>query len=374
MKKYTAQILIALVALAAYFSADRLNAPIRVLPVTYSVKPKISVNMDMLESASIIITGDRHGKRFSKYIRDLKKQIVPESIRNFKIINIAENNEGIHRTFRKIKQIKKLPKIVVYMGGSQEIYEKKFRLSDRRAIYDNFGVFTNTFKVSMILIFPYLSKFLYHPTKFYILPEEPVQDERKYNGIQAQVRNELSFKFFQLEFQEMVKYINEKGSSLIVITPPIKRDTQPHIVCDNAKTEDIELFQNKMQNLIELNKYIEAIPLLEELAEKTVANSRSYYLLGKALFMAGKIKDARDAFEKGHSFDCDPINGHIAYNIIIRGIYKQNRNFKLFDFDRQLNNLFGREAVFYSDLYPQDLYYQKLVHQVSKYSKSILNL
>lgn len=361
-------------AFGAYFSADRLNAPIRILPVTYQVEPKISVSKEMIETATILITGDRHAKKLGKFRKKMKSLIVPENIRNFKIIDISEENEGIHRTFRKLKQLKKLPKIVIYMGGTQELYEKKFRLSDRRAIYNNFGVYTNTFKISVILIFPFLSKILYQPTKFYILPPEPIQDERKYTGLQSQVRNELSFKFFQLEFQEMVKFINERGSSLIVITPPIKTDTQPHEICDNAKTEAIELFQNKMQNMIELNKYIEAIPKLKELAKNTVANSRSYHLLGKALYKAGRLKDAKDAFLKSHSFDCNPINGHIAYNAIIRGVYKQSQNFKLYDFDQRMSNLFGQDAVFYSDLYPQEIYYIQIIEEISKYSKNILNL
>ena len=66
----------------------------------------------------------------------------------------------------------------------------------------------------------------------------------------------------------MVKFINENDSSLIVITTPLKLDNKPNLVCDNTKTENVEIFQNKMENLIELNKYFEAIPLLEELAQK----------------------------------------------------------------------------------------------------------
>lgn len=374
MKKLLPQILIALVALGGYLAADRLNAPIRVLPVTYRVDPKISVNMEMLQKASVLFAGDHHAKRLNKYRDQFRDLIVPANVKNFKIINIAGENEGIHRTFRKLKKIEKLPKVIVYMGGTREFYEKKFRLKDRSEIYNNFSVYTNTLKVSLILIFPYLSKFLYQPTKFYVLPDEPIKDEQLYNGIQAQVRSELSFKFFQLEFTEMVKYINEKGSSLIVITPPLKRDIKPHVICDNSKSEEIELFQNKMENLIELNKYIEAIPLLKELTQKTVANSRSYYLYGQALMKAGKIREALTAFTKSHSFDCDPQNGHIAFNAIIQGTYQQNQNFKLFDFDRKLTNLFGKESVFFSDIYPQDIFYQNLITDVAKYTKNILNL
>jgi tetratricopeptide (TPR) repeat protein len=374
LKKLLPQILIALVALGGYLAADRLNAPIRILPVTYEVNPKISTNLDMVQRASVLFIGDHHAKRLNKYRSQFKNIIVPANVQNLRIINIAEENEGIHRTFRKLKKFNRLPKVIVYMGGTREFYEKKFRLKDRRAIYNNFSVYTNTLKVSAILLFPYLSKFLYQPTKYYVLPEEPIEDEQLYNGLQSQVRSELAFKFFQLEFGEMVKYINEKGSSLIVITAPLKRDTKPNLVCDNTKSEQIDLFQNKMENLIELNKYIEAIPLLKELTEKTVANSRSFYLYGQALMKAGKIKEAKTAFSKSHSFDCNPVNGHLAFNSIIQATYNQNNNFKLFNFDQQLNNQFGKDAVFYSDIYPQDIYYQNLVDDLAKYTKNILNL
>ena len=89
---------------------------------------------------------------------------------------------------------------------------------------------------------------------------------------------------------------------------------------------------------------------------------------------AGKINEALIAFRKSHSFDCNPINGHIAFNSIIRGTYEKNQNFKLFDFDQDLEKLFGRELVFYSDIYPQDVYYHKMITEMAKYTKNILNL
>lgn len=374
MKNNLPAILIVIVALGAYFAADRLNAPVHVLPVTYSVKPKLVQAKEMVEKASILVIGDRHAKKLEKFKEQLEKQVVSRSIQNFKIINIADEGDGLHRTFRKIKSLKNLPKIVIYMGGSEEFFEKRYRLRDRKKIYENFKVYKNTIKITAIMLAPYLSKFLYTPTKFYVLPDVPIRDEQIYTGIESQVRLELGIKFFQLEFQEMVKYINEKGSSLVVLTVPLKRDTKPFKICDNANTEEIEMFQNKMENNLDLNKHIESIPLLEELAAKTVANSRSYYLLGRAYMAAGKFKEANMAYTKSHAFDCDPQNGHIAFNEMIRKIYKQNQSFKLIDFDKQLNNYFGKESVFYSDIYPQDIQYEKIIDQLARYSKETLNL
>ena len=106
LKKLLPQISILLVALGGYLAADRLNAPKRVLPVTYSVTPKIKTNKDVIQSASILFVGDHHAKRLYKYNDKFRKIVVPSNVKNLKIINIATENEGIHRTFRKIKSLK----------------------------------------------------------------------------------------------------------------------------------------------------------------------------------------------------------------------------------------------------------------------------
>ena len=373
LKKLIFLLLLLLSAKLGLFLADRLGTPVSVLPVTYNFAPSPQKIPDTTE-ASVLIIGDHHADRLHNYEDELLSEVGTFSLEHFKIVGLGQKNDGLHRTVHQLRNLKKIPKVIVYMGGGSEFYEKKFSIKDYYRILENIKISNHELKRSLMDIFPFLSKIFYEPTRFYRLGATPLKDLHPYSGNHAQLRIELGLFLYKVEFQELINIIGQHNSTLIAITTPLKRDIPPLQVCENTTTEDIEIFQDKMRHKLDLNKAKEVILPLEKLTETTLANARSYFLLGKAHESLGNRKKSLKSYTKSRAFDCGPSLGHPGFNEIIRQESQKSDRVILLDFDEILHRRFQRDALFETDIYPHDIHYSRFIEKLAKTIKEIYHL
>jgi hypothetical protein len=348
--------------------------PTMVYPTPYLFKNTFYPDAERAADAKILFIGDRMGTRLNNHIPIFKKEVSKGLNGPLDIFNWSEKNEGLHRSLDKLKHLKKLPKIVIYHGTSEEFSEKKFNLRDTKKFFANFKTFEDKKKLSLMTILPLLSKVLYKKLKYVPLTNDikPLKMQ-KINSFQRQKMMEISYKLFQIELLELINLTQNNGTQLIVLTAPINLDQRPKGVCQKATSGPIEKEQVKIEKLLDSEDSKMALRRAIDLTKKTISNSLSYYLLGQAHKNKGHYQKAKIALELASAYDCSFWRSNAIFNNIIRKITIK-QNVILIDFDNMVNESFGTDAQFIGPLYPQSVYYKKLMSELVKNARKILNI
>lgn len=380
VKKILFLILIAVIGLSAYLYWKILPKRIIITPYPYSFSEKYTKKFnqtqnDQLKKAKnsqILIVGDQLGKTLDPHIPYFQN-LFKESLKNPpSIFNWSEQNEGLHRTLFKLKNLEKIPPIVIYFGGSSELQEKIFNVNDKLKIEYNFKVFDDEMKISSIITFPYLSKFFYKDITYFDLEES--KEYKSYESSNFKFyEKELSFFLYKYEIKELIDLVKSHNSQLIFITTPLNLDIEPKEVCVHSSSEAIVELQQEIENDIKEGAFKSALPKAVELAEVTTSNARSYFLLGKSAQGAGDYKLARENLLKATVFDCQNWRGNAVYNSIIRSASKKYQ-LQMIDFEQLMSSNISSDALFFDELIPQNIFYQTMTQELGDILKNILKL
>ena len=179
----------------------------------------------------------------SKISSNLSKQI--------KIISLAQKGEGLHRTLMKIKSLKRLPLVTIYLGGSEEAYEQRFKSRDIKTISKNFSLYEDDRIKTLLMVFPALARFIYTPVSYKRLIQDIIPDANEYSDYFIQKRNMIQFKLYKQELNELFSYIKEHGSYLYALTQPINYSASPKKSCSNSLDE---ITKERFDEVIDLVK------------------------------------------------------------------------------------------------------------------------
>jgi hypothetical protein len=332
---------------------------IMIRPYPYSVSDTNVSGLESAAKADVLILGDRMGKALEK-----ESQILEQSTK-LKLYNWSTNHEGIHRTLSKLKLLKKFPPIIVFHGASEELYEKKFHISDDEKIKKNFTVYENDKLISLIITFPILSKYYYKRLHYIDLNSKIIENIEIYSPKERLIQKQISFQLFNQEIKDLIELVKTNRSKLIFITTPINSLIAPKETCANSVTQNIQDAQSEIEKLLSLGQSKEAYADAVKLSAITTANANSFYLLGKAARSTGDLQVARIAFQKASVFDCRNWRGNAVYNAIILKEAKKN-NLSVIDFDLEINSNEAIDSVFFDEIYPQNIYYQTLAKELSE--------
>ena len=380
LKKLLIYLLIGVVGLSAYLYWDYSQKRTVITPYPYSFLNSFDKKFELdhalsirqAENAKILIVGDRMGKSLDTYLPGLQQEFGASFKTPPTIFNWSSDNEGLFRTIHKLKMLKKLPPIIIYFGASSELTEKKFRVEDKKRILKNFITYDDEKLISLIITFPWISKVLYENIQYYDLGEY-----QKYESMLAAPQKldekELSFKIFQYEMKEMIDYIKDKKSNLVLITTPINLEVEPKEVCAHSSNENVIGVQQEIEAELKEGAYKSALPKAQELAAATFSNSRSYYLLGRAALGTGDIKTAREALLKASVFDCANWRGNAVYNSIMKDLAKKYL-VQIVDFDQYMTSNLSQEGLFFDEIIPQNIFYQSMIKELGDILKKILSV
>lgn len=342
-------------------------------PYPYTLPTTLPADAQHAENANVLIVGDRMAQTLTRFNSIITERISKNLTTPLRVYNWSSDKEGLHRTLHKLKTLKKWPPVIIYHGGSQEFIEKKFMIKDRGKILYNFNRYQDPKLLTAIMVAPFLSRILYVPTNYVALSDEIKGQDWLINGPEAQSLLEIGFKVFEFELEELIRLSFENNSNLIILTTPINFELSPQKVCDNSVSTTILKRQEEVQKLIDKGDFKEAYSEAYTLSQESVANAKTYYLLGTAAKLNGSFDKARQFLIMAQAFDCNPFKVHVANNALMKKM-SQKHHVHLVDFDMLVARNFGRNLLFADDIYPQQLYYDLLLEDLTSLIARILKI
>jgi hypothetical protein len=315
------------------------------------------------QKSKILILGDDMGLSLNPYLPTLLEEFKTSLKTPPVIYNWSEKNEGLHRTLFKIKQLKKLPPIILYFGAGSELAEKTFSVVDRDALFYNFNQYDNEKIISLIITFPLLSKYFYKNINYV-----EIDQYTEYKSFEASslklVEKEISFKLFDYQLRELIDYVKENKSQIIFVTTPLNLLAPPKEVCAHSSSDKIVEYQQEIEKELNEGAFKVAFPKIQELSEVSYA--------GKSAIGVGDQKLARESLLKANAFDCLNWRGNSIYNAILKSQAKKNQ-LELIDFEQLMSSNLEAEN-FFDEIFPQNIFYQSIMKDLTEMLKKILSL
>ncbi len=372
MKKVLLGILLIILAgtvTGGFFVFKRYQAnPEQIVPLPYQFQEGApGIKLD----APILIVGDRMGNYLAKFHTTLAETISSNLARPIKIQTLAKAGAGIHRTIHELKSISQWPQILIYQGGSEEFYENKFNESEIKKIKRNFKLYNDDRVETALILFPWLSRIVYEPLYRVKLEADPLPNNLSEETYLKRLETELLL--YEEHVTELVNMSKSKNSLLILTTTPVNLDIPPRKTCDFTTTTEIEAQILELRELLKVNDPKTAYNRSSKLITKFSGNASLYYFHGQISKRLGSIDEAVSSLHQANAFDCTPWRATEVYNTIIRKVAKEHQVI-LFDFAKLVEGDFGENVVFFDEIYPQNLYYEKGMQQLGLVIKSILKL
>lgn len=365
--------LIAIVAGITIVGRRWIQNPSGTYPYPYVLNFSPDLPYAEIDQAQVLIVGDRLAKKLPERMATVLDELSSNLRNPLKMVDISQDGEGLFRTLHKLKAIKKLPPVIIYHGGADEFFERKLDVKNRSLILANIQRYQNPKMNSLLHAFPLVGRLLYAPVQLFPMKKEIIKDERYVEAIEKQVMLELVFKLYQIEIFEFIKFIKESSSRFIIITPPINLESPPTESCANSETPTLSEELKVVENMINEGKFKEAYQRIGELQSMSIANAKSYYLLGMAMKGIGRISDARGILYRATAFDCIQDRPTlIGYKLMLENIERES--IPLIDFNRIVNNSFGNNVLFFDHWTPQGVFYNELMDEVKVELKKALKL
>ena len=344
------------------------------VPYPYEVKTQDRIPDSFAEKIQILVVGDHMAQSLLPYLPSLQKVLSQGLNKPVQITYLRGPKDNLSRTLNKLKKFSKLPPLILYLGGSSELYEQKFHIKDIPLIRQNLRLFERPLVASLIKMVPQTSQFIYRsPSERIVLKNEISVDTFDYSDMQWQQKVALTLKFYEHELKELINYIHENNSELMMITSPINLEAAPQKVCHNAILPELESYLNKVGALIEDSRYKEALKSLEQIKDQYIGHSEAYFYHGKLMLHFGRYQEAKISFQLAKAFDCGRSASQPAFNQIIRQ-FAERYGVAMVDFDQLIQSDLGKNTLFFDQVYPQHFYYQQALAILAKRLKKLFKL
>lgn len=372
MKKFLATCIIVIVlAISTFFGHRYKNNNDSIIPIPYSFKDDSYDEFNL--KAPILIVGDSLGVRLATFKKRLQSKISGNLSTPIKIQSFSQKGAGIHRTYELLRSLKTLPLIVIYLGTNEEFIESKFKTRDVRKILKNFKLFDNDYVQTALMVKPKLSRFIYRVVPHKVFDDVIVPDNKEYTDRQNQLRSIVDYKLFEATLNEIFKYTRKSNSLLIPIISPINLTVEPKKSCYGSVDETAEESIKTLKLNMKSGDYKTAYNTSKELALIFSANAQIQFLHAQVALKLNMREEAQKYFELAASFDCENWRGKPIYNAIVKRVTKKYSGTYL-DFHQMLYDESTNNITFVDDLYPQDLYYEKLTDILAIKIRTLLKL
>lgn len=369
MKKYLGLIVISLLTLVILLAIFRVvQNKTSLIPVPYDASQLAAFDYQ----APIIIIGDQAASNLYRYKESLAEKISMELSNTIRIESLAETNQNLHRLLGKLKKMTVWPKLMIFIGGSNESYEKRIIPSELSKVNLNFQKYNNDWLKTIMMFYEPSSRLIYEPIKYYVLTEQINEDTYNYLEHEKTKRNELIFKLFKNELIELIEMSKTKGSELILLTTPVNLALKPLDSCNKINMKNAPNI-SEIRAKFNQKDYKTAFNLAEQRANLLIADPESYYLKGMASKKLGKRKLALESLTLANAYDCSLKRPNVVFNAIIKDLAKEYQ-VPLFDFHQFLYSHFEKNTLFFDDQSPQDLYMEKLTGFLARKIKIMLNI
>lgn len=327
-------------------------------------------------NAPILIVGDMMAKRLATFAKNLSTKISGDIQTPIPVASIASDNEGLHRTLDKIKKLKRLPFIIIYLGNIDNNKEMTFYNSNMKTILKNFKLYEDPMIQSALIMKEELSRFIYFPVKYTNLDDSIKEDSnlKSDNDSLFQKRMQVNFKLYEALIDDLMRYLSKANSVIIPVTTPLNLKLKPKKSCYGSFDESTHEDYKSVIKLIKKKDYKAAYNLSKDLVLINASHASSQYLHGLASEKINRYAESQKHFELARAYDCGNIeNGHPVYNVILKNAANKH-GFSYLDYHQYIVDQSRINYTFIDEFYPQDFYLNKLTDMLALRIKKLLKL
>ncbi len=371
LKKLLIFLILAPLAGACYLAYQRyLQNPPGTLPTPYVLAPlEAAIEVD----APILIVGDRMGARFALFKENLSLELSQGLSKPLKVASLATAGFGLHRTLQQLDSLAKWPKVILYVGGSEEFAEDRFTRQQIPTLRENLRRYQDDEWRTLLMLLPEAGRLLYTPFQRLALPATPAPPPADRGEDEWPVRQELTYELFRIELQRLFEEARRHDSLLIVVTSPANLDVAPKRTCQIARDPASDAELAAIREMIKKQDTKSAYQRAQKLAQEGLGHAEAFFVAGQLALRLGKREEARDFIHKAQAFDCVPWRANEVTNSILRAKAQEER-VPLYDFAAQVERDWGENTTFFDSLYPQDLYYQRGTQALALVLKRLLKI
>lgn len=330
-------------------------------------------NSPLEVKAPILITGDRLGLRLASFSDLMATEISQNLVKKIEIANFAKKEFGLHRTLNELKRLKTLPKVIIYLGGSEEFVESRITPKSTENFKKNFQRFQDLRVQTATMLMPSLSRLIYNPTQMIKFGDEIQKDETEYDDLSIMERNEYVFRMYNKELEDLIDYVQENNSILILITTPISPDVAPKKSCQGTLPSELVPLLKETQEFVKKRDYKQAYDKSRELTLMANSNANAHYMHAVISKNLGLNDEAVQSLSLAAAFDCVNWRGNPVFNQIIKQ-QAADKDVIVFDFNQMLADQWMEDAIYLDEIYPQNLYFEEMSRAIALKIKNILNL
>lgn len=341
-------------------------------PYPFFIENPSNLESEIFENSDILIIGDNFALKNDKLIEILTDNLSKGLKKPLTIQNMAYENENLYRVKTRLLSLKKLPPVIILMGGTSEFSEDLYP-PDLTAFKENFKRAKNEYVSTIITLYPNLSKILFLKDENKKLSTNEIKPFIHYSDEWFQKIAEATYYFYQEELGDLIDFIREKNSNLIIVNAPKNLELRPKKPCDNSIIDAVTIEQMEITKLIKEEQLKEALQKTLNLDERSTGNAVTKYLLGEILLKQGKNKAAVNFLKQAQALDCQSTGANIIINEINKAISKDKSILNI-NFDEMLYTKIGEDTLFLNDEVIQFIHWDLLTESLTKSLKEILQL
>lgn len=364
-------LLAAFLGLGAFLAQRYSKNPTSVAPYPYSFEEEVGQNLSV--DAPILIVGDRMGERLASFSKLMASKISENLSKPIKIESMAAKGEGLHRTLRKLKSLKKLPLIIIYLGGTEEASELKFKTKDVPVIQENLAIYRDDKAQTAMMILPALSRLLYTPVDRVKLGPLKQKASSDFGQAETLERAPVEFELYKLAINELFTFAKDRNSYFIAVSTPINLGVPPKRSCEGALPEDFKQKYERAKKLVKEKDYKLAYNITKDLGLIANTSANVHYLHGQVSLHIGKTEEAYQALKLAAVYDCANYRPNPIFNVILKEA-AQKHGVAYFDLQKLLRDRMTSNVTFMDDIYPQNLYMEKMASAIALKIKKLLKL
>lgn len=376
LKKIKMIFLLLVIAVVGYAGWRYSENPQQVYPYPYTLEAIPQDELAQAMEAQILIVGDSAGTYLDPYLEEFVGRASANLKNPLKVYNWARQGETLAHVFHKIKALKKMPLLIIYHGGLDEMDQARFDLKAVANLNKNIAFTKDDALLTTLIGFPPLARLVYWPhsrpiLKFYRQREKDIP-----SPFPADLQPEKALKvmenvyeIYQWEAKQLFSYLKTKDAYVWVIPQAYNLKVPPTRTCENATNFEIEKLLKQASNLIIANKTKEAFSIVNSILMENKTHARALYTMGNLMSKRGDFSSARRAYYQSMLYDCSLRRSNPLFLKILME-QAEKKSFKIINFNQMVTNYLGKNLLFSDLRQPQGIYYNKLIDQmVLEFSK-----
>lgn len=365
-------VIILILGLVAYGAWRFSQNPDQVYPYPYQMGDFPPGEVEEAQNADVLIVGDSAGVYLSPHLKEFREKTASDLKEPLKIYNWAREGETLAHVLRKVKALKKMPLLIIYHGGLDEMDQARFQLKNATPLKKNIDLTKNDGLLTTIISVPILGRLIYWPYEKYQLRYFSEQEKPLLSPLPSDLEPmkalralEFFYEIYRWEARELFSYLKLKDARLWVIPQAYNLKVPPSRTCENSSNLDIESTLKEASNLIIQGHTKEAFSLVNGILQLNKTHARALYTMGNLMMKRGDFSSARRAYYQAMLYDCGLRRSNpLMLKLLLEEAEK--KDFPIINFNQTVTNFLGKNILFQDLRQPQSIYYEQLTETLIK--------